>query len=1254
MGTTRFDLEKFNGENDFYLWSLKMRAILIQQGLDSALDGEEEKSKKEREEGSSSSGEDLRTINNKAHSTIILHLSDEVLREVTKEKSASGLWAKLEELFLKKSLAKRLYMKRKLYTFSMKEGTTMRDHVDEFNKLILDLENVNVMLEDEDRALILLSSLPDSYEHFVDTLLYGRQTLTLKDVKNALESKYLKKRADGKDQITRDGLVAKAKTEKNMYKDKKNKNQKEKTDKMKKKRKCYFCQKEGHYIKDCFEKKKLEKLQKESTGKADIASVDEGGSEDADVLIAADKKSSGEWILDSGCSFHMCPHKDFFVTFKSIDGGKVLLGNNLACKVAGIGSVRIKMYDGSVKGLEQVRCVPELKRNLISLGMIDQLGCCIKAENGELQILKDGAIIMKGCRRNGLYVLKGSVELHGIITNVNSDKTRLWHMRLAHMSEKGLKELSKQGLLGTDQISALEFCEKCVFGKATRQKFNPGKQETKNTLDYIHSDLWGPSQVPSHGGARYFITFINDFSRKVWVYVLKHKSEAFEKFKDWLTLIENQTERRVKRLRTDNGLEYCCNDFEQFCIKKGIARHKTVRHTPQQNGLAERMNRTLVEKGKLEPKAVKGYFIGYPEGVKGYKIWCIDGKPSRTLISRDVVFDEEPMLHQKVETELTTPDTNEVKEHNFEVESSEEKKTTERDSKPCQKTHITSQMNEYQLTRDMEKRIIKPPKRYGIADMISYALAVAEEVIGEEPVSYNQAMGSKVREKWLDAMNEEIISLKKNRTWILVKKPQNKRLVSCKWTYKIKEGTVDVEPPRYKARLVAKGFTQKHGVDFNEVFSPVVKYSSIRILLAIAAYNDLELDQMDVKTAFLHGNLEEEILMDQPEGFIEEGTEDMVCLLKRSLYGLKQSPRQWYLRFDEFMISHGYCRSQYDSCVYFKTLSSEDRIYLLLNVDDMLIACKKKEEIERLKMELNTAFEMKDLGTATRILGMQIVRNRSKGTLFLTQAMYAKRVLSRFEMSGAKPATVPMSAHFRLSKLQEPEEDHDLEHMKSVPYSSAVGSIMYSMVCTRPDVAHSVGVVSRFMGNPGKEHWSAVKWLLRYLKGTANHGILYGGSESNSCQVSGFVDSDFAADLDKRRSITGYVFILNGGAVSWKASLQSVVALSTTEAEYIALTEAVKEAKWLSGLVSEFGLKQESVCIGYDSSSAIQLSKNPKYHERTKHIDVRLHFVKDEIANGIVNVIKVPTQTNPADILTKAVPAIKFRNSLNLVGVGSL
>ena len=277
------------------------------------------------------------------------------------------------------------------------------------------------------------------------------------------------------------------------------------------------------------------------------------------------------------------------------------------------------------------------------------------------------------------------------------------------MSQKGMKELEKQGLFGHDQVSQLEFCENCVFGKATKLKFTTGKHETKQTLDHIHSNIWGPSQIPSHGGARYFITFINDYSRKLWVYILKHKSEALDKFKEWIALMENQIGRKVKRLRIDNGLEYCSNEFDEFYRKLGIVRHKTVRNTPKQNGLAEMINRTLIEKvrcmpvssnlskhfwaeavvtaaylinrspssalefktpqeawsgkppdlsnlkvfgypayahikqGKLEPRAVKGCFIGYPEGIKGYKIWSINGKPTKTFISRDVVFYEEAL-----------------------------------------------------------------------------------------------------------------------------------------------------------------------------------------------------------------------------------------------------------------------------------------------------------------------------------------------------------------------------------------------------------------------------------------------------------------------------------------------------------------------------------------------------------------------------------------------------------------------------------
>ena len=254
-------------------------------------------------------------------------------------------------------------------------------------------------------------------------------------------------------------------------------------------------------------------------------------------------------------------------------------------------------------------------------------------------------------------------------------------------------------------------------------------------------------------------------------------------------------------------------------------------------------------------------------------------------------------------------------------------------------------------------------------------------------------------------------------------------------------------------------------------------------------------------------------------------------------------------------------------------------------------------------------------------------------------------------MNESKPILTLLGAQFRLSKQEEPEENAEVEHMKNIPYTSVVGCIMYAMVCTRPDLAYGIGVLSKFMSNPGKHHWLAAKWMLRYLKGTAGLGIVYGRVDKSYDQIQGYVDSDFAGDLDKRRSITGYVYTLCGGAVSWKASLQSVVALSTTEAEYIALSEAVKEAIWLKGLVTELGLKQGSVNISCDSSSAIQLSKNPKYHERTKHVDIRLHFIRDEIAQEVVNVVKIASECNPADMLTKTLPSVKFKTALNLIGM---
>jgi hypothetical protein len=300
---------------------------------------------------------------------------------------------------------------------------------------------------------------------------------------------------------------------------------------------------------------------------------------------------------------------------------------------------------------------------------------------------------------------------------------------------------------------------------------------------------------------------------------------------------------------------------------------------------------------------------------------------------------------------------------------------------------------------------------------IHYALSCAEQVeTTHEPATYTEAIDCDDRVKWISAMQEEMQSLEKNCTWEVVPLPKGKKTVRCKWIYKRKEGLSPSEPPRFKSRLVAKGYSQIPGVDYNEVFSPVVKHSSIRTFFSIVASHDLQLEQLDVKTAFLHGELDEEIYMDQPEGFIVPGKENYACKLKRSLYDLKQSPRQWYKRFDSFMLSHGFKRSKYDSCVYIKVVDGSP-IYLLLYVDDMLIAAKSRKEITTLKKLLSSEFDTKDLGAAKKILGMKITRDRKAGLLFLSQHGYIDKVLHRCMMQSLLVLLLHRILNYQLSSV---------------------------------------------------------------------------------------------------------------------------------------------------------------------------------------------------------------------------------------------
>lgn len=624
------------------------------------------------------------------------------------------------------------------------------------------------------------------------------------------------------------------------------------------------------------------------------------------------------------------------------------------------------------------------------------------------------------------------------------------------------------------------------------------------------------------------------------------------------------------------------------------------------------------ERSKLDSKSKECIFLGYGNEEFGYRLW--DPVEKKIIRSRDVVFFEDqnieyvqkgvkPIISREHPINLDPiPPLENYREDEIEdigdaeneppiINGPNEEVTYGNRNDGDNEDMVEDYEDEEQVPQVRRSfRIPKPQTKYPATEFVLL-------IDGGEPESYEEAMMDNYKEEWLKAMQEELQSLHENLTYKLVVLPKGKRALKNKWMYKLKTEENNSRP-RYKARLVVKGFSQKKGIDFEEIFSPVVKMSSIRVVLGLAASLDLEVEQLDVKTAFLHGDLEEEIYMDQPEGFKVKGKENLVCQLKKSLYGLKQAPRQWYKKFDSFMIDHGYQRTNSDHCVFVKRFDDGEFIILLLYVDDMLIVGQNSEKISKLKPEMKKYFAMKDLGPAKHILGMSIRRDRKEHKLWLSQEKYIEKVLERFHMESAKPVATPLASHFCLSSKQSPTSEIEKQEMNKVPYSSAVGSLMHAMVCTRADITHAVGVVSRFLANPGKEHWNVVKWILRYLRGTSKTSLCFG---SRKPELIGYTYADMAGDIDSRKSTSGFLITYSGGVVSWQSKLQKCVALSTTETEFIATTETCKEILWMKRLLHELGQEQQKYIVHCNSQSTIHLSKNSSFHSRSKHIDVRYH-----------------------------------------------
>ncbi|KAL2253784.1 UNVERIFIED_CONTAM: Retrovirus-related Pol polyprotein from transposon TNT 1-94 [Sesamum indicum] len=1291
-----YSLQPFDGKTDFSIWQQKMKGILIQQKVFKAIDGRyvetiSEEKKQENDEF--------------AYSSIILNLSDTVLRKVGKLESSKALWDKLEELYTEISLPNKLFLLEKFFRYKLDLSKNIDENLDDFTKLIQDIKLTGDKYINEYSPIVLLNAIPESYSDVKAAIKYERDSVNLETVVNGLKSKELDLKVNKPSQNQHEINAVRGRTKfrnfnprynsrsrsRNNYSRSKSRSRETslKNDKIKDRR-CYNCGIKGHYIKDCRKPRRENKDRNyDDKDRTNNVTIESNG----EVFTVYEVNSvnsfdMNEWLIDSGCTFHMSPFKDIFSNLRYEHVGFVSMANEKKCEIKGLGDISLCFEEGYKMILKNVRYVPDLSHNLISCAALEEEGLEGRWGKGIMKVMKGSLVVFKAERKRNLYICTATYE-NIAASALENNKTNLWHKRLGHISMKGLDFLRKDGILN-DCLGKLEFCDECIMGKHHRVHFptSPSPNPSMSTciLDYVHADVWGPSNVPTHGGNRYFLSIIDNYSRKVFVFLMKHKSEVFDKFEKWKIFVENQTSKKLKSLRTDNGLEFCNQQFSEMCDKSGIKRHKTNPYTPQQNGVAERMNRTLLEKvrcllissglpksfwgeavltaahlinlspsvplfgktpdfiwngklpdlsglrvfgcsafvhqnsDKLEPRSLKCIFIGYPEGVKGYRLWVRCQPGFKVLISRDVTFNENEMpclaRTKPIEQETTFNKVDLEDNQKGEGLSDNQEQNIENQENIGVTNPPPNPLDNYQLARDRDRRQTRIPSR-----LRDFHTSLNIEL--GEPSSVEEALKS---DKWLKAMNEEMKSLKDNKTWILVPKPKNASIVDCKWLFKIKQEN----PIKYKARLVAKGFTQKEGIDYNEIFSPVVKYTTVRIILALTAFHDWELKQMDAKTAFLHGDLDENIYMYQPFGFSDTSKPDHVCLLKKSLYGLKQSPRQWNKKFDEFMLSLSFSRSNYDHCLYFKYVDTTP-IFLVLYVDDMLIASPSLHLIHCLQNDLCKTFEMKDLGNAKQILGMSIIRDRKTSSILLNQKTYLLAILKKFSMENSKPTAVPLAAHFQLSKSQCPQSENDMQKMSKIPYSNVIGSIMFLMVCTRPDVAYAISCLSRYMSNPGPPHWEALKWLLRYLRGSENVGIKF-SKHSAHAHLIGYVDSNYANDRDSRKSTTSYMFTFCNSCISWKSQLQHIVALSTTEAEYIATTEAFKEALWLSGLLNEIGFLKEKPVIFSDSQSAIQLCKNPVFHDRTKHIDVRYHFIRDIVGKNEIKLEKISSDENPADM----------------------
>ena len=1296
MSDSVLKINRLNGSENYDLWAIRIEAVLTEKGYFSVMTDPENIDIEKRA---------------KALAYIRLSLADGPLLQIRNIQDPLEAWSALKALYEPKGFSSEFLLCKELFQTTLRSYKSVESYLNKIKQLHDDLLARNIAIPNKVIAAWVLNGLTKEYESIIAMITQNirskNEDINLQELFSYLIDESRRLQSKENEPMA---LIQQIKPKKQQEAQKDQKQQKY----------CNFCKKQGHYDTNCFKKhpEKAPKNTKNTFKNAqNSSSRDEINSEiftaistkKEDILLS--KNDSIEWILDSGASTHICCDKtlfsSLFPTEKSVNWGNA---SSITAKF--MGNVELIFNSTKQKAiLENCLYIPEIGMNLLSLGKLAQKELNIQFYKQKCFIERPKKIIATGYYRNNLSIFDTT-----IITPISREiaclsvKQDIWHQRMGHIGYKALKELPNavKGVEKTKEIKNID-CDVCIQAKMTAKISRKPSENSTTYLDLVYSDIGGPFTPKTIGGNKYYVTFLDSATKWAEIRLIKSKNEVYDKFLEYLAQEERNSGKLLKRLHSDNGLEYKNEEFRAFFAKKGIKSTFSAPYAHEQNGAAEILNRTLINKvrsllinaqlprylwgealnaavylynrtphsnidyktpyeakydqkpdlknikiwgsiawkkeklaKKLDSRAKKSILIGY--GSNQYKLLQLQGK--KVYWARDAVIQEGKFSADL--TENSVKDNEELQDLEIlshEKDQNLDQNQSENSDKNIQKStenqSIKNNLNE-NFSSDMEDVIHDDTDWY---NQFYHELQEAADedimntIIHKDPLSYKEAMNSSKSLEWQKAMERELKDLNSQKTWILTELPKGQNCLKGRWVYKTKideKGNIS----KYKARWVAKGYLQQYGTEYLETFANTVRPSAFRALFALAAYFNWEIHQWDVKSAFPNAPIEENIFIEQPKGF-EQG-EKLVCKLKKALYGLKQSARQWQIWLKSQLEEIG-CKSLFtDPSIFIY----EENTILTAHIDDILIFSPKIENINKIREKLALKMDLSDLKKAKYFLGIEIIRERENRKIILSQRQFIDQIMRKFNKNALKPTENPTQKGIKLQPNLEKASEADIKE-----FQKEIGSLLYLTTATRPDLAYSVGNCARYMSNPSIEHFNALNKIWRYLAKTARYSLIYQSDQKPL--LKGYCDADWGGDYDTRKSTTGYIFLFGNTAISWSSKLQKTVALSSCEAEYMALKEAIKEEEALQTLFKQIKPLKElySRDIYTDSRSAIELAKNPIFHARSKHIDIQYHYVREANQKGIIKLNYIPTEKQLADGFTKPLDNSKWLNSLTLIGI---